>query len=221
MKIITNSINITALYKSINIQNINTESIKNKIIDTLGIDTQVALSQFPDLLTLIIPTAQMSLIAVGRRFQVIDSSTVPYEDRDKEKFIKLVLATNQIIASQGSELEAYGFNHVITIDFEATTSKTTDYLFEKYIGKKTKIKKAFSKSATTTSLGFRYEKEGLIYNIKFEPLMVDVEHFTNKMQTFINIHKKTNSFPSYSELKGTFEAKYQEITDSITNFFAE
>lgn len=107
--------NITSVFSEITPNRISTDDIKAALFDIYGTSTKIIVSQFPDLLALIAPEIQLSIIAEGRRVQIINQKAGELEGQATENYLKLVSQINQKIAPP-NKLTAFGLNYSAKIE---------------------------------------------------------------------------------------------------------
>ncbi|MDP3041684.1 MAG: hypothetical protein Q8N62_02985 [Candidatus Omnitrophota bacterium] len=210
MEIETKQINITTAYSEgiASVAQIKTIDIRNQIIELW--DKQPIISQFPDFVTIIEPTQQVTIVIQGRIVTVSNQEVKKFETRDLENFLRLVLRTNEILQKP---IAAFGYNYTFLIPVNAEDRPKID----------SKIKKNINltemgvpeKDFITGGINLCYMKSSLRIQIITMPQFA--EDLKNPIAFVVqcNVHFSQQKLPAFAELLGSFKDEHSYLEKEV------
>lgn len=193
--------NVVSVFQELNPNRISTDDIKTSILDIYGSTTKIVLSQFPDLLAVIAPEIQISVVAEGRRIQIVNQKSSELEGQAVENFLKLVADINSKIIGE-SGLQAYGINYSAKIELiNGGSELNTAKLLKKIsVNNPETLEQTLGSEVVNSSFHIVYKYEDNRLELRLDPeLTIELEG-TNKINSTLNVHFVTNSFPEYGSL---------------------
>ena len=214
MKIETKQVNITAVHAEdvLSLAQTKVSEIRAKIIELW--DDAPIVTQFPELIALIVPKEQVSITIQNRVITVANQDIKSFDTRNIEKFLQLVRAITEILPKP---IVAYGYNYNFLVQ---TESENTD-----------DAKKILNDIINFDNLSI--EKENVLGSgLNLSYLDGDIRHqvvitpqFSNDLKTLIaypsscNIHFVDIKLPDYSILLDSFKKEHNARLDFIKNIF--
>ena len=122
MKIETKQVNITAVFAEdvLSLAQTKVSEIRSKVIELW--DESPIVTQFPELVALIIPKEQISVTIQNKAIIIANQNIKPFEERDIEKFLQLVRNVLEILPKP---MTAYGYNYHFSSVIEGKEIETT------------------------------------------------------------------------------------------------
>lgn len=213
-------LNITSLFDDFNPNNISADSFKNAIIDIYGAAAaKVVVTQFPDLLAVIAPELQISIIAEGRRVQVINQRSIDLEGLETEKFLKLVTEINKKMVDFG-KINAFGLNYSGKIELTNGGSEidSATLINNISINNISKIEKVVGSGIKSSSFHIVFDNGLDRLDLRLNPELTKDLSGTNKINAHLNVHIKVEKFPEYSKIVEAYKAyltKFQQDCGAI------
>ena len=212
MNIETKQINIVAVHSEniLSMAQIKTNDIRLKIIELW--DKQPIISQFPELVTVIEPTHQITIIMQGKMATVANQEVKEFEARDLENFLRLTLKTNELLEKP---IAAFGFNYTFLIP-----SNVSD------VAQAIKAKMKANMSLSSMKIpepDFIAGGVNLSYMKSAERVQISITpQFTDDLKTpglFIgqcNLHFFKNAFPDLAELLKSYKEAHDYLKSEVT-----
>lgn len=204
-------INLTLLFNN-NLQIPGVDPFKQKSKDVYGIDTEPVISQFPDVLALILPSNQVSMVAEGKRIIVSNSGIGPIANRNVDKLISFVNGINSLVTN--NDLKAYGFNYDYTLEITGVTGPILNLYKSVFINNEESLTTKLGGEILSVNQSLTFEHNGSRAQFTFNPLLDESLNLTNKLNLFANVHHLGN-LPTGGVLETDF---IEESSNMLTIF---
>ncbi len=211
--------NITSVFSEITPNRISTDDIKAALFDIYGTSTKIIVSQFPDLLALIAPEIQLSIIAEGRRVQIINQKAGELEGQATENYLKLVSQINQKIAPP-NKLTAFGLNYSAKIELVNGIIKidSSDILIKLSVNELPTVEEILTSKIINSSFHVVFMNGVDRLELRLDPELSINLKGTNKINATLNVHQASDVFPTYGSLLEkykTYLTKFQQDCDAV------
>ena len=198
--------NITVVYKSLNLQAINTSKLKGllKIAPTV-VDT-------PEMIVAIYPIGPLIIQFADNRIRItLQKEIQDLKNIGSDRGIhlwKLALEVHQLVDKP--KLSAYGFNY----DLGAVVESNTQTLIKNvFMFSEEKIKSALDTNEISFLPRVKFKRNEIAYDLILEPLD------NQRVVTHLNAHFETNSFPNQKTLKQSFHEQFNFLINVLSNLF--
>lgn len=209
---------IVSIFEQLNLDSIPLDEVRGILLDTFGTESKPFISQFPEILAVILPQYQINILAEGKRLQIVDSKAGEFEDRNIPDFLRIVHRLNILVFTETkAKMTAYGFNFHGRIIFGEKKAKIDSA--NKLIKLSIKDPNTLSGSLKAKLLGssFRtmYERGGVRFDMKIDPDFGSDLTPSPRASVGYNAHFNVTSFPEFSKLQAQFRDLYKNFESDL------
>lgn len=210
--------NVVSVFEELNLNSLPLDEIRGVLLDIYGAESKPLISQFPDILVVILPQNQINVVVEGKRLQIVDLKAGEFQDRDVTSFLRVTHQLNSLVLNAAKpNLLAYGFNFHGEILFGKVNSKndSAKMLIPISIKDEKKLSGLLKANIVGTSFRAIYKKRSRRFDVRIEPVFGSRATSTPRATVSFNVQCDFSTFPKFSELQKQFKESYKNFETDL------